>query len=312
MQASEAAAACAEAKRMLAENPSELLPAAAIFERAAALGSGEATAKLAHFNAIVARVKPDWDKSADLLQRAAELGWSPALDELRLLAGGGEGGPAELRARIDIRALVAPRATEVVRTSPRIRTLKAFFTPAECAWVIARGGGRLQRATVYDRNAGGVLKADARSNSATGFQLADMDLALVLLQQRIANSIGLPKEWFETPALLHYAVGEEFKPHVDYLDPAAAGMAEEFARQGQRLATFLVYLDEDFDGGETEFPRLDYRFKGKTGDALVWANIDRELGPDPRTLHAGRPPTRGEKWLLSQWVRDRPMRAAMG
>jgi hypothetical protein len=27
--------------------------------------------------------------------------------------------------------------------------------------------------------------------------------------------------------------------------------------------------------------------------------------PDPLTLHAGLPPTRGHKWVLSQWVRDR-------
>jgi len=24
------------------------------------------------------------------------------------------------------------------------------------------------------------------------------------------------------------------------------------------------------------------------------------------TLHTGLPPTRGEKWLLSQWMRERP------
>jgi hypothetical protein len=27
--------------------------------------------------------------------------------------------------------------------------------------------------------------------------------------------------------------------------------------------------------------------------------------PDVKTLHAGLAPTRGEKWLLSQWMRRR-------
>ena len=35
-------------------------------------------------------------------------------------------------------------------------------------------------------------------------------------------------------------------------------------------------------------------------------NVDAEGTPDPRTLHAGLPPTAGEKWVLSQWVRTRP------
>jgi len=77
-------------------------------------------------------------------------------------------------------------------------------------------------------------------------------------------------------------------------------------RGGQRVATFLVYLNDGYEGGETSFPRLDYRFKGATGDALVFANVEPNGAPDPRTMHAGTPTTRGEKWLLSQWIRDRP------
>ena len=44
--------------------------------------------------------------------------------------------------------------------------------------------------------------------------------------------------------------------------------------------------------------------RGGRGDALVFFNLDEAGQPDPRTLHAGLAPTRGEKWLLSQWIRD--------
>jgi hypothetical protein len=64
-------------------------------------------------------------------------------------------------------------------------------------------------------------------------------------------------------------------------------------------------LNEGYAGGETDFPRIGYRFKGRTGDALVFGNVEPSGKPDPRTMHAGLPPTSGEKWLLSQWVRDR-------
>ena len=62
-----------------------------------------------------------------------------------------------------------------------------------------------------------------------------------------------------------------------------------------------------YEGGETDFPRISFRFKGKRGDALLFSNTDPAGAPDYDTVHAGLPPTSGEKWLLSQWIRSRPM-----
>ena len=45
------------------------------------------------------------------------------------------------------------------------------------------------------------------------------------------------------------------------------------------------------------------RWKGRAGNALFFWNVEPDGRPDRRTAHAGLPPTRGEKWLLSQWIR---------
>ena len=68
--------------------------------------------------------------------------------------------------------------------------------------------------------------------------------------------------------------------------------------RGQRAATLLVYLNDDYEGGETDFPRINFRFKGGLGDALIFSNIDPAGAPDYDTVHAGLPPTTGEKWLF--------------
>ena len=107
------------------------------------------------------------------------------------------------------------------------------------------------------------------------------------------------------PQVMHYSVGQEFRPHHDFLDPQQPGPAADIARRGQRIGTFLLYLNGDFEGGETEFPRAGISNRGDTGDALFFTNVTRDGRPDPLTLHAGLPPTRGEKWILSQWIRDR-------
>jgi prolyl 4-hydroxylase len=41
----------------------------------------------------------------------------------------------------------------------------------------------------------------------------------------------------------------------------------------------------------------------------MFSNLDPAGRPEPASLHAGLPPTRGEKWIFSQWVRDRPIGA---
>jgi hypothetical protein len=110
----------------------------------------------------------------------------------------------------------------------------------------------------------------------------------------------------EAPQILNYAVGQRFQPHTDYFNPDIPSTAAEMRANGQRVATALVYLNEEgLEGGETAFPRLGFNYRGRKGDALVFFNVDAAGKPDPRTLHAGLPPTRGEKWLLSQWIRNR-------
>jgi hypothetical protein len=165
---------------------------------------------------------------------------------------------------------------------------------------------KLHPALVWDLNSGGGVVDPYRSNSAAELPLLDMDVVIALLKARISAATRLPEFIFELPQIMRYAVGEEFRPHHDFLDPEKPGFAEDFARRGQRMGTFLIYLNDDFEGGETEFPKAGISFRGAIGDGLFFANVTRDGRPDPLTLHAGRPPTRGEKWILSQWIRERP------
>jgi predicted 2-oxoglutarate/Fe(II)-dependent dioxygenase YbiX len=283
---------------LASETPKAVGEGLEMLAHAASRGSPQALTLQAHFAASGFACKPDWDRSVALLQEAAAAGGQPARDELAVLAGAD--------GRVDIRALIAARQTELIREAPRMGVLRAFLSHDECAWIVRQGAPRLERALVYDPEKQGAQQVDARSNSGAPFRPLEVDTVLVFIHARIANSIGLPSTCFEPTYLLHYAPGQQFAPHHDYLDTSQPGLAEEMSQRGQRVATFLIYLNDDYEGGETDFPLLQFRHRGQTGDAFVFANVDPALTPDPRTLHAGLPPTRGEKWLLSQWVRNRP------
>jgi prolyl 4-hydroxylase len=105
--------------------------------------------------------------------------------------------------------------------------------------------------------------------------------------------------------ILRYRPGEAYEDHFDFVDPRVPGFAHELATRGQRIATVLVYLNDGYTGGHTEFPQLQWRFRGAPGDALAFRSVTVQGQPDLRTLHAGRPPQTGEKWILSKWLRDR-------
>jgi predicted 2-oxoglutarate/Fe(II)-dependent dioxygenase YbiX len=162
----------------------------------------------------------------------------------------------------------------------------------------------MQRAKMVEGYGGGARLTPNRTNSDFIFDIFSADCILALVRERISALVKLPIAAMEPPQIFHYAVGQELKAHVDYLQ--RGDRAEPGAYQGDRIATVLVYLNDDFEGGETWFPRADLKVKTAKGDALFFANVDGGGAPDPESLHAGLPPLRGEKWLLSQWIHDRP------
>lgn len=281
----------------------------------------DAAANAGHADAVERRALLEWrgvaraadsEKALDSLAIAAELGSESAARQILLLANDKYepaapaeplGGWAELRSRIAIRQRVSAPATpgRVLSTSPIVNAVPDFASAAECQWLIAAAAPRLDRAGVYN-NPTGVHPG--RTNESAVLNFANADLVVEVIRQRIANLLRAPLPCLEVSQVLHYAVGQEFVLHCDFLDPRA--MREEIARNGQRPATVLIYLNEDFEGGETSFPRLGLNHRGRTGDALVFANVDGAGKADERSQHAGRPPTQGEKWVFSQWLRNRP------
>ena len=295
--------------RLLAdgEDPVE---ANALIEAASAAGSAAAAALLATLEAMGAARPQSWERALDNLELAARRGSERARGQLAMLAGAptamaGETDWTRLRERIDIGALTVAPPRRPVSEQPRIRIIERFASPTECDWVASIARGRLNPAWVWDPVTGKNRPDPSRTNRGLDLGVLQMDVVVQVLRARISATANLPLPVFEPAQIMHYSVGQEFLPHHDYLDPAQPGDRAQIARLGQRIATFLLYLNDDYEGGETEFLKTGFRYRGGRGDALLFANVDSAGAPDPLTTHAGRPPSEGEKWILSQWIRDR-------
>jgi prolyl 4-hydroxylase len=270
------------------------------------MGSAEAADRLAVIHASGVAAAPDWPAALASLTLAAERGWAPARAQLEVLASMLTAGEATaLTTEASLRQLLVPEAGRVIHEDPRICNFPSFVSERVCDWLIERARGRLERARVYDAHRNADVVDDSRTNSFAVFNAMEADLVHLLVQTRMSAGCGQRVSHMEASTVLHYAVGQTIGHHYDFVDPAHPGYADEVRTRGHRVATFLVYLNEGYEGGETIFPRIGVRHAGRRGEGLLFINTLPDGQANLLTLHSGEPPTQGEKWVFSQFVRDR-------
>ena len=304
-------------KRLLVGDRAPLLPndGARFLEEASSRGGAEAAAVLAVLFALGANRDHDVRSGLQSLVVAAQRRWPAAQAQLRALSADRAVAAldaaemaaywGELAAAIDVDWWTNAAPGRDLSGSPQIRLFDDFVSDEVCRWLIGRAAGRLSRALVYEALRKEVTVHPTRTNTAASFDMLETDFVCALTQVRMAAALGVPFRQFEAISVLHYAEGEEITEHFDFVDPKVPDYEQEIAQRGQRIATFLIYLNDDYGGGETEFPRVGVRHKGRKTQGIVFINALPDGSADVRTLHAGRPPKGGEKWIVSQFVRDR-------
>jgi prolyl 4-hydroxylase len=299
-------------KRLLAGDRGPLLPAEGMrfLAEAADKGDAEAAARVSAMAAMGVYRPQSWREALQWLVVAAQRGWLPAQGQLNALAAQSTAAGKDwqqLASEIDLASWGAAPAAQVLSADPPVQAFEGFISAAVCDWLIERARTRLTPSRVYDAVKGETLVSTTRTNSVANFSIGDVELLDLLLQSRMSVACRQPMRNMEAPAVLHYAVGEQITDHFDFVDPSTPNYSQELARNGQRVVTFLVYLNDDYEGGETAFPSLGFSHKGRRGEGLFFVNALADMQPDLRMVHAGRPPTNGEKWIVSQFIRSRPI-----
>ncbi len=191
--------------------------------------------------------------------------------------------------------------------TPRIVLFQHFLSDEECDQLIALGQHRLKRSPVVNPETGEENLISARTSEGAMFQVGEHAL-IAKIEARIAQATGVPVEHGEGFQVLHYQPGGEYQPHFDFFNPGRSGEARQLEVGGQRVATLVIYLNSVQAGGATGFPKLGLEVAPVKGNAVffVYKRPDGTLDED--TLHAGLPVERGEKWIATKWLRERPYR----
>lgn len=214
--------------------------------------------------------------------------------------------PASLIGRLQFE-LPSPRALSprLLNDSPRVAVVDELLDSELTDYLIIRAEPQLAASETVHPDSGNRIQNTLRTSRSMNFFPGALDVPLGVILERIACVSGLSLEYAEPLAVLHYAPGQEYRPHYDYFTAEALSTQGELGRAGQRVATVLTYLSDVEAGGETEFPELGLKVAAKRGRSFVFANCDEHGRPDPRSLHAGRPVAAGEKWVATLWFRER-------
>ena len=182
-------------------------------------------------------------------------------------------------------------ATQIKGTSTTpIYILNNFLSETECNNIIAELQSKLSPSSLTrtDPNDPYFRTSSTGVFTNTKYQ-RDID-------KKMSDIIVAEKN--EKPQIQHYDISQQFKPHWDAFDPK---YDKEYYDRGQRSWTFLIYLNDVDEGGETFFPNLFETITPQMGRAVIWYNLDKNGDLDRDTLHEGKPIIRGEKYIITKW-----------
>jgi hypothetical protein len=197
----------------------------------------------------------------------------------------------------------ADRASELEAYRKEVSVIRDLVSADECRALIDYcEDACFSRSRVAQREGAqrrDVVETAVRSSSSVVLHDRNHPV-LARLYRECGAREGVDPFCIEHIQCVRYKRGQKFKPHFD------GGV------NLPRLTTYLLYLNDDFTGGETYFPLLDLSVAPVAGSCLRFPSCDREGRVLWPSEHGGLPVSEGVKYALNIWVRcpDVPLGAA--
>ncbi|KAL3621093.1 putative prolyl 4-hydroxylase 9 [Castilleja foliolosa] len=220
---------------------------------------------------------------------------------------------------------------QILSWRPRALYFPNFATDEQCQSVIQMAKRKLKPSSLALRKGETAESTKGVRTSSGAFISASEDKTGVLesIERKIARATMLPRSHGELSIseiysnitilqafnVLRYEVGQRYVSHYDSFDPAVYG-----PQKSQRIASFLLYLSDVEEGGETMFPfengsnmNIGYNYKSciglkvrpRRGDGLLFYSEFPNKTLDKTSLHGSCLVVKGEKWVATKWIRDK-------
>jgi prolyl 4-hydroxylase len=205
----------------------------------------------------------------------------------------------QLGAFVKNRLIKTPGIFKIPATGLDVFVLRDFLTPEECEG--------LCRLIDADRKPSGLLSSspDPDFRTSESCNLSPYEDLNRSVELKVDALLGIDHVQGETIQGQRYAVGQQFKPHHDFFYTDQPYWPEQERTGGQRTWTAMMFLNEPEAGGQTAFPKAGIKVTPRTGNILIWNNLDEYGQPNPFSLHQGMPVEAGLKYVITKWYRER-------
>lgn len=117
-----------------------------------------------------------------------------------------------------------------------------------------------------------------------------------IISKAIVDNCGIAYSHIEAIDIYNYLTGQFLDLHHDY--PYDPKQINYYSHGGDRVGTGILYLNDDFVGGITSFPKLGVDIKPKAGSLLYFKqSYDEETNWS--TIHESTKILEGTKWVAS-------------
>ena len=124
---------------------------------------------------------------------------------------------------------------------------------------------------------------------------------------RVCKMTNTPFSHAEKMQVVKYDPNGYYNEHYDAACDDRKECVEFEKNGGQRKITMLIYLNDDFEGGETKFPTLNRSYTPQKYGGLLFYSLQNDGDKcHPKALHAGVPVKTGHKYICNVWLRERP------
>lgn len=123
--------------------------------------------------------------------------------------------------------------------------------------------------------------------------------------QKMATMFKIPFENAENVRITRYFPNQSFNNRFDSCCDDTLKCRDFMKNGGPRRVSIIIYLTDDYTGGETYFQNIGLKFKPKKGDGIVFYPLDPKTNKcHPALSYSGLPIDYGVKWIINIWFRN--------
>ena len=186
---------------------------------------------------------------------------------------------------------------------PDIFQIRHLLSNLECEYIKYTAAPYMRPSMTVDPVTKKHVKDTLRTSFSASIDWLTEDPAINMIMQKSCKNFGVSAKQSETLHVLHYSIGQEYKPHYDFFGGIAS--SDNFRPEQQRIKTICLYLNDVEQGGQTSFPKLNKIVEARMGNGVFFENINQQSKqPYIESLHAGMPVLQGEKWLATLWIHE--------